>query len=58
MMALPVLVMLVVFMIVSQSFEPHVPSPDLDTTPGLSPALSRAARELRKKPQFERSGRK
>uniref|UniRef100_A0AAV1TH73 Peptide transporter n=1 Tax=Peronospora matthiolae TaxID=2874970 RepID=A0AAV1TH73_9STRA len=57
-MALLVLVMLVAFMFVSQSFEYHVPPPGLDTVSGFSPALSRAARDLRKKLQFQRNGRK
>uniref|UniRef100_H3GSW4 Major facilitator superfamily (MFS) profile domain-containing protein n=1 Tax=Phytophthora ramorum TaxID=164328 RepID=H3GSW4_PHYRM len=58
MLALLVLVLLVAFMFVSQSFEYHVPPPGLDTVSGFSPALSRAARELRKKLQFQRNGRK
>uniref|UniRef100_M4B3M1 RxLR effector candidate protein n=1 Tax=Hyaloperonospora arabidopsidis (strain Emoy2) TaxID=559515 RepID=M4B3M1_HYAAE len=57
-MALLVLVMLVAFMFVLQSFEYHVPPLGLDTVSGFSPALSRAARELRNKLQFQRNGRK
>jgi peptide/histidine transporter 3/4 len=58
MLALLVLLLLVAFVFVSQSFEYHVPPPGLDTVSGFSPALSRAARELRKKLQFQRNGRK
>ncbi|RLN64587.1 hypothetical protein BBJ29_003287 [Phytophthora kernoviae] len=58
MMALLVLVLLVAFVFVSQSFEYHVPPPGLDSVSGFSPALSRAARELRKKLQFQRNGSK
>ncbi|KAG2789713.1 hypothetical protein JG687_00006563 [Phytophthora cactorum] len=58
MLALLVLILLIAFMLVSQSFEYHVPPPGLDSVSGFSPALSRAARELRKKLQFQRNGRK
>ncbi|KAG7379316.1 hypothetical protein PHYPSEUDO_008744 [Phytophthora pseudosyringae] len=57
-LAFLVLVLLVALMVVSQSFEYHVPPPGLDSVSGFSPALSRAARELRKKLQFQRNGRK
>ncbi|KAG1712440.1 hypothetical protein DVH05_000188 [Phytophthora capsici] len=57
-MAFLVLILLVAFVVVSQSFEYHVPPPGLDSVSGFSPALSRAARELRKKLQFQRNGRK
>ncbi|EGZ09165.1 hypothetical protein PHYSODRAFT_259816 [Phytophthora sojae] len=56
MMAFLVFVLLVAFVFVSQSFEYHVPPPGLDSVSGFSPALSRAARELRKKLQFQRNG--
>ncbi|CAI5714611.1 unnamed protein product [Peronospora effusa] len=58
MMAFLVLAMLLAFMFVSQSFEYHVPVAGLDAVSGFSPALSRAARELRKKLQLQRNGRK
>ncbi|KAE8969739.1 hypothetical protein PR001_g27299 [Phytophthora rubi] len=57
-MAFLVLVLLVAFIFVSQSFEYHVPPPGVDSVSGFSPALSRAARELRKKLQFQRNGSK
>ncbi|KAL8000463.1 putative proton-dependent oligopeptide transporter family, MFS transporter superfamily [Plasmopara halstedii] len=55
-MALLVLVLLIAFVAVSQSFEYHVPPKGLDTVTGFSPALSRATRDLRKKLQFQRNG--
>ncbi|RLN70576.1 hypothetical protein BBJ28_00008886 [Nothophytophthora sp. Chile5] len=56
MLALLVLVLLLAFVFVSQSFEYHVPPPGADSVSGFSPALSRAARELRKKLRFQRNG--
>lgn len=56
-MALLVVVLLMAFVAVSQSFEYHVPPPGLETVvSGFSPALSRAITKVRKKRNVSTEG--